>query len=365
MKVKKYVVASMPQAMKAIRSDLGEEAVILHSKQIRTGGFLGLFTKAKIEVLAAVDSGEKLSVKKNSSSPEPSMEDNQSFMKQQLSELNTLVSQMNQVPKVSSGSYPKAVEDVFAYLRLQEIDEAILKSIEAPMLEYYYLHRPNSNQLMEWTKSWFGNQFKASEWSGSFKKYVSVVGPTGVGKTTTLAKLAAKCVLEHNQKIAFITTDTYRISAIEQLKTYASILNAPLTICYNGADFKKALLEAEAYDVIFIDTAGRNFLEQQYVNDLKKIITFQEDLQTFLVLALTSKVSDMKAVYERFASLPVDHLIFTKQDETTRKGSLLNMLYHYGQRAAFTTNGQDVPEDVSAFKIKEFIDDVFGDWKDE
>ncbi|MEK1828718.1 hypothetical protein AAAC51_05900 [Priestia megaterium] len=88
-------------------------------------------------------------------------------------------------------------------------------------------------------------------------------------------------------------------------------------------------------------------------------------MQTFLVLALTSKVSDMKAVYERFASLPVDHLIFTKQDETTRKGSLLNMLYHYGQRAAFTTNGQDVPEDVSAFKIKEFIDDVFGDWKDE
>lgn len=134
MKVKKYVVASMPQAMKAIRSDLGEEAVILHSKQIRTGGFLGLFTKAKIEVLAAVDSVEKLSVKKNSSPPEPSMEDNQSFMKQQLSELSTLVSQMNQMPKVSSSSYPKAVEGVLAYLRLQEIDEAILKSVEAPML---------------------------------------------------------------------------------------------------------------------------------------------------------------------------------------------------------------------------------------
>lgn len=365
MKVKKYVVASMPQAMKAIRSDLGEEAVILHSKQIRTGGFLGLFTKAKIEVLAAVDSVEKLSVKKNLAPPEPSMEDNQFFMKQQLNELNTLISQMSQMPKVSSGSYPKAVEDVLAYLRLQEIDEAILENLEAPMLEYYYLHRPDSKQLMKWTNNWLVNQFKASEWSGPFKKYVSVVGPTGVGKTTTLAKLAAKCVLEQNQKIAFITTDTYRISAIEQLKTYASILNAPLTICYNGADFKKALLETEAYDVIFIDTAGRNFLEPQYVNDLKKIITFQEDLQTFLVLALTSKVSDMKAVYERFASLPVDHLIFTKQDETTRKGSLLNMLYHYGQRAAFTTNGQDVPEDVSSFKIEEFIDDVFGDWKDE
>lgn len=169
MKVKKYVVESMPQAMKAIRSDLGEEAVILHSKQIRTGGFLGLFTKAKIEVLAAVDPVEKLSVKKNSAPPEPSMEDNQSFMKQQLSELNTLVSQMSQMPKVSSGSYPKVVEDVLAYLRLQEIDEAILENLEAPMLEYYYLHRPNSNQLMKWTKNWFTNQFKASEWSGPFK----------------------------------------------------------------------------------------------------------------------------------------------------------------------------------------------------
>ncbi|MFS0902985.1 flagellar biosynthesis protein FlhF [Priestia aryabhattai] len=365
MKVKKYVVASMPQAMKAIRSDLGEEAVILHSKQFRTGGFFGLFTKTKMEVLAAVDSVEKLNVKKKSAPAEPGMEDNTSFMKQQLSELNALVSQMSQMQKVSSSSYPQAVENVLAYLRLQEIDEAILENVETPMLEYYYLHRPNSNQLMKWTQSWFVNQFKASEWSGSFKKYVSVVGPTGVGKTTTLAKLAAKCVLEHNQKIAFITTDTYRISAIEQLKTYASILNAPLTICYNGADFKKALVETEAYDVIFIDTAGRNFLEEQYVSDLKKIITFKENLQTFLVLALTSKVSDMKAVYERFASLPVDQLIFTKRDETTQKGSLLNMLYHYGQRAAFTTYGQDVPEDISPFKIEVFIDDVFGDWKDE
>ncbi|MFP7732802.1 flagellar biosynthesis protein FlhF [Priestia aryabhattai] len=365
MKVKKYVVGSMSQAMKAIRSDLGEEAVILHSKQIQTGGFLGLFTKTKMEVLAAVDSVEKRNVKKNSAPPEPSMEADSSFMKQQLSELNALISQMSQMQKVSLGSYPKPVENVLAYLRLQEIDEAILENLEPPLLEYYYLHRPNSNQLMKWTQSWFVNQFKASEWSGSFKKYVSVVGPTGVGKTTTLAKLAAKCVLEHNQKIAFITTDTYRISAIEQLKTYASILNVPLTVCYNGVDFKKALVETEAYDVIFIDTAGRNFLEQQYVSDLKEMITFQEDLQTFLVLALTSKVSDMKAIYERFASLPVNQLIFTKRDETTQKGSLLNMLYHYGQQAAFTTNGQGVPEDVSLFKIEEFIDDVFGDWKDE
>lgn len=365
MKVKKYVVGSMPQAMKVIRADLGEEAVILHSKPIRTGGFLGLFTKTKMEVLAAADSVEKPEEKKKLAPTEAVVEANSSFMKQQLSELNALVSQMSQMQKVSSGSYPKAVENVLAYLRSQEIDEAILANIEAPMLEYYYLHRPNSNQFVKWTKSWFVNQFKANEWSGPFKKYVSVVGPTGVGKTTTLAKLAAKCVLEHNQKIAFITTDTYRISAIEQLKTYASILNAPLTICYNGEDFKKALLETEAYDVIFIDTAGRNFLEEQYVSDLKGIITFQENLQAFLVLALTSKVSDMKAVYERFASLPVDQLIFTKRDETTRKGSLLNMLYHYGQKAAFTTNGQDVPEDISPFTIEMFIDDVFGDWKDE
>ena len=105
---------------------------------------------------------------------------------------------------------------------------------------------------------------------GFNKKYINIVGPTGVGKTTTLAKVAAETMLNQRKKVAFITTDTYRIAAIDQLKTYAKILNIPIEVAYNLEDFKRAADRFSHYDIVFIDTAGRNFRNEQYVKDLEK-----------------------------------------------------------------------------------------------
>ena len=173
------------------------------------------------------------------------------------------------------------------------------------------------------------------------KKYITLIGPTGVGKTTTLAKIASKAVIEYKKKIAFITTDTYRIAAVDQLKTYAKILNVPIVVCYNMDDFQNAIRKFDGYDHVFIDTAGRNFRNKKYVRDLKQSMDFNEQMETHLVFSLTAKESDMEEIYNRFSSIPIDKFLFTKMDETADYGSLINLplkfedlLYHNRSRRA-------------------------------
>ena len=116
--------------------------------------------------------------------------------------------------------------------------------------------------------------------------------------------MAARSVLEKKKKIGFITTDTYRIAAIEQLKTYANLLQAPVEVVYNEADYKKAIDKYDHLDFVFIDTAGRNYKEEKYVRDLKKLIPIHEEMQSYLVLSMTSKQQDMEAIIEQFEEFP-------------------------------------------------------------
>ena len=180
----------------------------------------------------------------------------------------------------------------------------------------------------------------------------------GVGKTTTLAKLAAECVLQKKKKVAFITTDTYRIAAIEQLKTYAKILDVPMEVCYTIEDFKEAKKKLSMYDYVFIDTAGRNFLEEKYVSDLEKIIDFNEEMETYLVRAATAKSSDMLAVYEQFSVIPISKLIFTKLDETATRGTLFDVMIKTKKGIAYTTHGQDVPDDIEAATRERIVEQM-------
>src|SRR5699024_7765726 len=176
-------------------------------------------------------------------------------------------------------------------------------------------------------------------------KVVQFVGPTGVGKTTTIAKVAANSMLQHKHSVAFITADTYRIAAIEQLKTYATILNVPLEVVYSKEDYKKALQKFATYDLIFVDTAGRNYRENQYINEIKEFITIpEEQTDTFLVLALTAKKTDIIDIYEQFKQLDIHRVIFTKLDETDSYGSLLNLPLQERIDIAYLTNGQNVPD---------------------
>ncbi|MFD6439863.1 GTP-binding protein, partial [Peribacillus sp. NPDC060186] len=195
---------------------------------------------------------------------------------------------------------------------------------------------------------------------GLQKKYINIVGPTGVGKTTTLAKVAAETMLRHGKKVAFITTDTYRIAAIDQLKTYAKILNVPIEVAYNLEDFKKATERFSQYDYVFIDTAGRNFRNPQYVKDLSEIIDFTDKMETYLVLSLTSKQKDMEDIYRQFATIPIKQVIFTKADETSTFGAIFNFIHAHKLGAAYITNGQNVPDDIEKATSSQLLKTAFG-----
>ncbi|MEK3855097.1 flagellar biosynthesis protein FlhF [Cytobacillus sp. FSL H8-0458] len=365
MKVKKFMAASMPDAMKQIRAELGKDAVILNSRVVYTGGILGFFKKRNIEVMAAADSNQEIEQKpavkpaaipgalnhfkgnsEESHFPESSTSDE---LIKEISILKQMMSSLAGGQQIST-VYPEAIRKVMHVLNEQEIDNSIQDQVLQVLLEKWYLGGSKAKvaEIEAWLHEEIIKQIEDIPFSGiSFtKKYINVAGPTGVGKTTTLAKMAAECVIKHKKKAAFITADTYRIAAIDQLKTYAGILDIPLEVCYTIDDFRQAAERLKEYDLVLIDTAGRNFRNRQYVEDLKNVIDFEKDMETFLVLSLTAKQKDMEDIYNQFSIIDIDKLIFTKADETSTYGAMYNIIHKYKKGAAYITNGQDVPDDI-------------------
>lgn len=367
MKVKKYTASSMPEVMKKVRSELGSDAVILNSRVIQSGGFLGMFKKNSIEVIAAVDpdipSSKNAEREEKKKSEIVRLQPNKEFdsrLAGKTPENNELLNEINQLKEMLRRNgqethrpvpLPDPIQRQVDALTLQEVDSEIVNRLISNLLEKWYVNGAASSHektVKDWCAEEIIDMLSGYAFGGTTfqKKFINVVGPTGVGKTTTLAKIAAESVLKHKKKVAFITTDTYRIAAIEQLKTYAKILDVPIDVCYNLEDFKQAAVKFADFDHIFIDTAGRNFRNAKYVEDLKKSIDFEQEMETFLVLALTSKQRDMEEIYKQFSLISIDRLIFTKMDETSVHGSILNMVTKFSTGAAYLTNGQDVPDDL-------------------
>jgi flagellar biosynthesis protein FlhF len=367
MKVIKYVAPTMNDAMKKVRNDLGEDAVILNSKVTHSGGVFGLFKKKMVEVIAAVDPGiekEKAEMKRLRSQPdlqnsaplikEASKEKqkiNDGSVQQELKELKNMIASFKSNNQFER--YDSSIREILIHLQTHGVNESLLLQAGDHLedrLKFLNESRQGlSDSLLTEAKHFFKNAVSDLPMSGiSYgKKYINVIGPTGVGKTTTLAKMAAEAVIEKRMKIGFITTDTYRIAAIEQLKTYAGLLNVPVEVVYKLDDYKKAVEKFKDFDHVFIDTAGRNFREKKYVEDLQTVIDFERDMETFLVLSLTSKENDMKEIIKQFSSIDINRFIFTKLDETSSYGSMVNIITETKTGIAYITTGQDVPEDIT------------------
>lgn len=376
MKVKKYTAASMPEAMKKIRAELGEQAVLLQSKTVYTGGFLGLFKKKLIEVVAAIDPNpphevvpSKEAVAPVVSKSRPPLQrkterNSEETLKKELNELKEIVKQFSKVDHLSLDAYPDELKLPIVKLKKQEVSEDLIKELKQVLLEKWKKAKGQvSEEIVDgWSREWLIEKIKPlqNEQLELPKKFVNIVGPTGVGKTTTLAKIAADSVLEKKLKTAFVTTDTYRIAAIEQLKTYADLLKVPVEVAYKPADFQRAIEKFKDQDVVYIDTAGRNYLEEQFIEELKVMIPF-EKMKNYLVLSLTSKEQDIHAVIDQFATVPIHQFIFTKMDETTSHGVIINVMCRYRKGVAFLTNGQNVPDDLVRPDSEKITDIIFGD----
>ncbi len=190
------------------------------------------------------------------------------------------------------------------------------------------------------------------------KKVVVFVGPTGVGKTTSIAKLAARLALQKRKKIVLMTLDGYRIGAVEQLRTYAGLMGIPFRFVNDIADLPKAIKEQGQRDYILIDTAGRAPRDLNAMKDLADFLNGSCDAERHLVLSATTKASDLKEIVERFEVCKPDRLLFTKLDETSSLGSVLNELVRSGKALSYYSDGQRVPEDLHAAPKEQIVDMV-------
>ena len=189
------------------------------------------------------------------------------------------------------------------------------------------------------------------------------IGPTGVGKTTTIAKLASKLHLQDKKKVVLLTVDTYRIAAAEQLRTYASIMETPFRVIYSVEEMKQAIDDFADYDYIMVDTAGHSLHnEEQKENIASFIQAVQEEMDsdTFLVLSATTKYRDLIEISEAYAKMVNYRLIFTKMDETGATGNLYNIRLRTGAPMSYITNGQDVPDDIEVFNPQKIVRALLG-----
>ncbi|MEH7273599.1 flagellar biosynthesis protein FlhF [Neobacillus vireti] len=343
--IKTYVVKKVNEAYPMIFHDLGKEAFILNTKTIKTGGCLGLFRKKRVEVVAAADHyAEKPPSLELSSEVEKPVNDSQKEVLKELSEVKGLISS---IVKDEQKSLPATMEKWVERLREQEVDEEVIE---------YIVKKVKKKEIQNLSEEEFEQSFldiieqlfeegKAKE-TDSNPFLITLVGPTGVGKTTTIAKLAAARVFHQRQKVGLLTTDTYRIAAVEQLKTYAGILNIPLEVVSNPGDLRKAMEALKGCHLVFMDSAGRNYLEEEYVEEINEYLRFDAPQENYLVLSMTTRWRDMRNIVEQMKSVPIDKLILTKWDETSCYGVALNMVYHYPYPLSFVSLGQGVPQDI-------------------
>lgn len=391
MKTKKYTASSLPEAMKLVRADLGEDAVILNSKVVVTKKFFGFVKTKSFEVIAGIDRIEPDFSAPATALPTFKMKENTKLqeinnamqaqiqqnrveyeavtlddtgiskeLKKEIADLKSLMQSMHK--KTTQAQYPDELLPFIEYLRQQELSEELITTIGDELFAHFKEASDiNFSQCKLITKSILRKKLEMLPINGlSYeRKYINVLGPTGVGKTTTIAKMAARAVLEKKKKVGFITTDTYRIAAIEQLKTYAGLLQAPVEIVYNATDYENAIQKLAHLDLVFIDTAGRNYKETKYVDDLQRLIKFDEDAESFLVLSMTAKEKDMSIIIDQFHQLPIEKFIFTKIDETNSIGAMLNLMIKYNKGLAYYTNGQEVPEDIEEADLEAVLNMFF------
>ena len=194
-------------------------------------------------------------------------------------------------------------------------------------------------------------------------KVVFFIGPTGVGKTTTIAKIASKFSVEEKKKVALLTADTYRIAAAEQLRTYANILEVPFRVIYSVDEMESALRDFVNFDYILVDTAGhshQNVTQKENMNAFIHSLDGKVEKEVHLVLSATTKYRDLLSIADTYTDMTSYKIIFTKLDETTTLGNLLNLKLYTGASMSYVTCGQNVPDDIEVFNPQKTVKNLLG-----
>ena len=197
----------------------------------------------------------------------------------------------------------------------------------------------------------------------SAQKVVSFIGPTGVGKTTTMAKIAAHFAVDKNKNVGLITADTYRIAAVEQLQTYSKIIDIPFAVCYSSSKLEEMIAgQFRNCDLVLIDTPGSSWKDQIQLGRLKDYVDHTLVDEVHLLLSLNTKSSDLRSIISEFSKLKPDRALLTKLDETSSYGDIINIKENYNLSLSYLTCGQDVPEDFEIAGADQIYSYLFGDF---
>ena len=380
--IKKFKASTEEAAMLMAKEELGPDAVVMNIKKIKRKGIMKLFKKNTVELTAAIDDNvaEKAEPEKYDEEAQNAIEEKinsiAKLLEQQLNavkdkdeEDNTDTSddlyetekkddradtafrdKFNDTKDNQSKGYKnKVVELIYNQLNESEVKKEIIEDIIGE-LDTENSRLPLDNMLANVYQKLVLKlgEVKPLKVSDEKPKIVFFVGNTGVGKTTTMAKLASKFKLENKLNIAMLSIDTYRIAAIDQIKTYADILNTPMEVVYTPEDMKKYVEKYKDCDLIFVDTAGHSHRNEEQKKNLKEMVDSVSEYETevFLVVSAVVKYNDLLDIAKTYDKLFDYKIIFTKLDETSTVGAILNLKIDMDKSLAYTTWGQNVPDDI-------------------
>lgn len=407
----------MREALARVKKDLGPRAVILHTRTLKRGGLFGFGSRDIVEITATTDervaslrqsaratqsrAGVQPKAGRTSAPPlERSIAANAGYLsdtqealrhrrialeptgetlarqaaadpalRSEMTEIRTMVKDL--LHRSEAAAHPEApaeLIDYYTHLLGQDVANELALDVVRQVAGMLGLSptvrglQPSPQRVREALCKVLAAMLPRAAplelTAGPRPTVVAFVGPTGVGKTTTIAKLAANMKLRENRRVGLVTIDSYRIAAVEQLKTYAQILKVPLASVLTPEAMRTAIAKMSDCDLILIDTAGRSQRDALRIAELGKFLEAAEPDQVHLVLATTTGEPTIRQAIERFSKLGARRLIFTKVDEAVGFGVILNVLKRADVRLSYLTTGQAVPDDIeigSAARVAQMI----------
>jgi flagellar biosynthesis protein FlhF len=403
MVIKKFQASSESEAMMQVKEEMGSDAVIMNIKKTKHKGVMKLFKPTMVEVTAALEEANDAPIvpkkqenvnlvadepvkfaveteakppvqeapKTQVQIPQNVAAKNETAIEAKLDNLQNLLEKQMGKEVVNETEEMEEKDENMKFLQLiyntlldNEVQEKyanqIIDEISASGKENVSVDTLLANVYQKMILK-FGEPAPVKE-NKKGTKIIFFIGPTGVGKTTTVAKIASKLKLEQKKKIALLTTDTYRIAATEQLHTYAEILDVPFQVIYTPEELKETKEEWKDYDIILADTAGHSPSNQEQHDDLKHFIDSVDDAEKdlYLVVSATTKYRDLLKIVDSYKDLKQVKIIFTKLDETTTFGNILNVRMYTNAKLSYITSGQNVPDDISLLDAQKIVRKLLG-----
>lgn len=379
MKIKRFIGSTTQEAMYKLKKELGPDAIILHTRNIKQPGILGLFKKNLVEVVAALEennmqytyNSKKSDYIFNNEFKHGRIQDKNPVrakddLELEIKKIRSMVESVVNTLDIKKSELPEELSQYLDYLVFNGVNEEVAFQILNKINQQININNKDRKTVQEIIlyriKEYLGEPSPIT-YDGN-QKVIFFIGPTGVGKTTTLAKIAAIFSLDKNNSIGMITADTYRIAAVEQLKIYAEIMNIPIKIIYEIKDIYKSLSNFRDKDIILVDTAGRNHKNADQINEIKELIESVNNKEVHLVVSATTDMKTINEILKRYCFIKDLKIIFSKIDEAENLGNILNAKFYFDNKVSYLTTGQNVPDDIEIPNMERLSTILIGEAKD-